>query len=232
MTPRTPFAAYDRRALRPTRRAHRARRLPPRPDQAVYADTVLRTGSPTGAVHGISLRSAAVRDSLAPQGFVYHVIERAGHGDDVPEGRPTRRCTPRRGRRRPEHTDGGDPIGRRGRHGRHGHGHGARLLQRRPRRRTRPRPPGDRPRPAGAPLPPFAAEASSSKRSLVDVSAASNRSRSHPATTCRRTVPPRPASRAFADCRDSTLAKWVDGNVAFPSSMVDRMVPATTSDDR
>lgn len=32
----------------------------------------------------------------------------------------------------------------------------------------------------------------------------------------------------FAACRDPHLSAWIDGNVAFPSSMVDRMVPTTT----
>ena len=32
----------------------------------------------------------------------------------------------------------------------------------------------------------------------------------------------------LAECRDPALAGWVADNVAFPSSMVDRMVPATT----
>ena len=38
--------------------------------------------------------------------------------------------------------------------------------------------------------------------------------------------------RELAECRDPSLAAWIDGNVAFPSSMVDRMVPATTAEDR
>jgi fructuronate reductase len=37
---------------------------------------------------------------------------------------------------------------------------------------------------------------------------------------------------AFAAARDPGLARWVDANIAFPSSMVDRIVPATTAEDR
>jgi fructuronate reductase len=36
----------------------------------------------------------------------------------------------------------------------------------------------------------------------------------------------------LAEHRDPVFASWVSGNVAFPSSMVDRMVPATTDADR
>ena len=54
-----PFAAYDRASLRPTvvhvgpggfHRAH----------QAVYADTLLRSGERSGAIWAVSLRSSAV----------------------------------------------------------------------------------------------------------------------------------------------------------------------------
>jgi fructuronate reductase len=36
----------------------------------------------------------------------------------------------------------------------------------------------------------------------------------------------------FAALRDPELAKWIGESVAFPSTMVDRIVPATTDDDR
>ncbi len=39
-------------------------------------------------------------------------------------------------------------------------------------------------------------------------------------------------ARRFAELCDLQLAQWIDGNVAFPSSMVDRIVPATTEQDR
>lgn len=38
--------------------------------------------------------------------------------------------------------------------------------------------------------------------------------------------------RALADARAPALAHWIDENVAFPSCMVDRIVPATTEEDR
>ena len=36
----------------------------------------------------------------------------------------------------------------------------------------------------------------------------------------------------LARVRDAELASWIEGNVAFPNSMVDRITPATTADDR
>ena len=36
----------------------------------------------------------------------------------------------------------------------------------------------------------------------------------------------------FADLQSRELGKWIAGNVAFPSTMVDRIVPETTNDDR
>ena len=37
--------------------------------------------------------------------------------------------------------------------------------------------------------------------------------------------------RDFAALRDDTLAAWIEANGAFPSTMVDRIVPATTEAD-
>ncbi len=37
--------------------------------------------------------------------------------------------------------------------------------------------------------------------------------------------------RAFAAAIDTSLVEWIDANAAFPSTMVDRIVPATTADD-
>jgi fructuronate reductase len=41
----------------------------------------------------------------------------------------------------------------------------------------------------------------------------------------------RAALLEFATARSATLARWIDEHVAFPSTMVDRIVPATTSQD-
>jgi len=37
---------------------------------------------------------------------------------------------------------------------------------------------------------------------------------------------------AFAELRDPTFRNWIDGNVLFPNSMVDRITPATTDEHR
>jgi len=42
----------------------------------------------------------------------------------------------------------------------------------------------------------------------------------------------RRAFTSFARLRDPGLAEWMDGNVSFPSSMVDRITPVTTDADR
>lgn len=42
----------------------------------------------------------------------------------------------------------------------------------------------------------------------------------------------RQATLAAAAARDRGLAEWIEANVAFPNSMVDRITPATTDDDR
>jgi mannitol 2-dehydrogenase len=42
----------------------------------------------------------------------------------------------------------------------------------------------------------------------------------------------RAAFTAFAQLRDPDLAEWIRDNVAFPNSMVDRITPGTTEDDR
>jgi fructuronate reductase len=36
---------------------------------------------------------------------------------------------------------------------------------------------------------------------------------------------------AFAEARDAALAQWIETHASFPSTMVDRIVPATTDDD-
>ena len=36
----------------------------------------------------------------------------------------------------------------------------------------------------------------------------------------------------LAELRDADLGRWVEGEVAFPSTMIDRIVPATTDEDR
>jgi fructuronate reductase len=49
-----------------------------RAHQAVYTDDCLRSGEAGWAIHGTSLRSADTRDALAPQDGLYAVVERDG----------------------------------------------------------------------------------------------------------------------------------------------------------
>ena len=212
------------------RRAHRARRVPPRPPGGLRRRRAPH-GFTTGAVCGISLRSAAVRDALAPQDFVYHVVERASVGRDVrevvrPVGALLGVDVAARGRR-----DRAGPTGRRGRHGRDDHGHRARLL------RVGPGGPSTSTArrsctTCGAPLPAFAARPAPRGARPPP----RQRHRAVHRRLLRQPAGQRPATarvvRDLAECRDPSLAAWVDGNVAFPSSMVDRMVPATTAEDR
>ena len=231
MTRQAPFAAYDRKALQPTV-VHIGPGVFHRAHQAVYGDAVLRTGSQTGAVYGISLRSAAVRDSLAPQGFVYHVVERASDGRDVREVvRPVGALL------------GVDVAAQSTRtaldqladeavtvvtitvteHGYCSVGPGGALDLDRPEivhDLHAPHSPRS--------LPGLLVEALARRRASgtdpFTVASCDNLPSNGLATA--RVV------RELAECRDPSLAAWVDGNVAFPSSMVDRMVPATTADDR
>ena len=39
-------------------------------------------------------------------------------------------------------------------------------------------------------------------------------------------------TRQFAEMADPALASWIERNISFPSTMVDRIVPATTDEDR
>ena len=57
------------------------------------------------------------------------------------------------------------------------------------------------------------------------------RSRSSAATTSPATAPSSPAWSAPLAERRAGLAAWIDANAAFPSTMVDRIVPATTPAD-
>jgi fructuronate reductase len=52
-----------------------------RAHQAVYTDTALSAGDKDWTILGVSLRSAAVRDQLVPQDGLYTVTSRSGQGD-------------------------------------------------------------------------------------------------------------------------------------------------------
>ncbi len=74
--------AYDRRAVVPSV-VHLGPGVFHRAHQAAYADAVLGTGSRTGGIRAVSLRSPRVRDALAPQGFRYCLVEREPAGEEA-----------------------------------------------------------------------------------------------------------------------------------------------------
>ena len=161
MTPMTgPFAAYDRGALRPDRRAHRARRVPPRPPGRVRRHRAAHGCAPTA-------RSGASPCGRPRSGTRWRrrrlrVPRRRArrHGDGVPDVVRPDRCAARRRRRRRERRDARWPGSTDPavtvvtvtvtEHGYCAVGPGG---------AARPRPPRDRARPADARTPALAARA-------------------------------------------------------------------------
>jgi fructuronate reductase len=230
MTGTTSFTGYDRASLTPTvvhigpGNFHRAH-------QAVYCDAVLRSGERSGGVWAISLRSAKVRDALAYLGFVYHLVERThGPGGESQDVRPigavlgvdvaaqdVERALARLVD--PAVTVVTITVTE--------HGYCA-VRPAGPLDLTRAEVAHDLRHP-GSPrsLPGLLLEALVRRRAAgvapFTVASCDNLPGNGPATS--RVV------FGLAECRDPRLAEWVRGNVAFPSSMVDRMVPATTDDE-
>jgi fructuronate reductase len=224
----TPFSGYDRARLRPTV-VHIGPGVFHRAHQAAYCDAVLRSGSSSGAIRAISLRSAAVRDALAPQDFVYHVVERASDGSNVV--RPV-------GSLLGIDVATDDVQGALARltdesvtvatitvteHGYCTVGPGGPLDLNRPEVEHDLQAPH-----APRSLPGLLLEALVRRRAVgtapFTIASCDNLPSNGPATAR--------AVRDLAECRDPTLVEWLDHNVAFPSSMVDRMVPATAAQDR
>jgi fructuronate reductase len=238
MTGLTPFAGYDRASLTPTvvhigpGNFHRAH-------QAVYCDAVLRGGARSGGVWAVSLRSAAVRDVLAATGFVYHLVERVhrpgGSGGD--SGEATRIVRPIGALLgvdvaaqdvEPALARLADPAVTVVTITVTEHGYCA-VCPGGPLDLTREEIGHDLRHPASPrSLPGLLLEALVRRRGAgaapFAVASCDNLPGNGRATA--RVV------LGLAECRDPRLAEWVRGNVPFPSSMVDRMVPATTDDDR
>lgn len=231
MTPSVTGTGYDRADLAPTV-VHLGPGVFHRAHQAVYADAVLRTGEREGAVHAVSLRSPAVRDALAPQGFRYHVAERTDGPDgpresvtavgallgiDVaapdPEPALAALCAPAVTVVTMTVTEHGYCAAAPG---------GPPDLSRPEVRHDleHPRSPGS--------MPGLLVEALRRRRAAgsapFTVASCDNLTANGPATAA--------VVVGFAECLDPALARWIHDHVAFPSSMVDRMVPATTDDAR
>jgi fructuronate reductase len=227
--PRAPaFSAYDRASLVPTV-VHIGPGVFHRAHQAVYADSVLRTGATSGAVWGVSLRSPGVRDALAGNDFVYHVVERAAGTPDAvsPIGALLGIDVASEGVERvlarladPAVTVVTVTVTE---HGYCATSPGGPLDPRRPEVLHDLRNPE-----APRSLPGLLLEALVRRRTAgVDpftVVSCDNLPGNGPATA--RVV------LDLAEYREPLLSAWVRDNVAFPSSIVDRMVPATTDEDR
>ena len=220
---------YDRSALAPTV-VHLGPGAFHRAHQAVHAETVLRTGSRTGAVVGVSLRSPGVRDLLVCNDFRYRVVARSDDAQGLREqvtdvgavlGVLVAAVDP--GPALDALTDPGVTVVTVTvtEHGYCSLGPGGPLDLSRPEVRHDLAHP-DAPRSAPGLL--VEALRRRRERGLAPFAVAScdNLPGNGPATA--RVV------EDLAGCRDPGLACWVRDHVAFPSSMVDRMVPGTPGD--
>ncbi|MEP6658796.1 MAG: mannitol dehydrogenase family protein [Acidimicrobiales bacterium] len=233
MTAATLFDGYDRTTLHPTV-AHIGPGVFHRAHQAVYCDAVLRTGSRNGAVWGIALRSSAVRDALEAKSFVYEVVEvTSGQGgtEDVTalvqpvgallginvvsqdvEAALTRLVDDAITVVTITVTENGYCAANPG-------GPLDTILPDIVHDLVTPMTPRS--------LPGLLLEALVRRRAAgtapFTIVSCDNLPQNGVATA--RVV------CELAECRDPSLAAWVQGNVAFPSSMVDRMVPATSDAD-
>jgi len=219
--------AYDLVGVRPSV-VHIGPGVFHRAHQAVYGDEVLATGSLSGGICAVSLRSADLHRALARQGHLYTLLERDDGGDRArligsiretivaaydPEAALRRLTDPAAQVVTITVTEAGYcSVGPSG-----------------PLDTSRPEIAHDLAHPA-APrsLPGLLAEALARRRAAgtapLTVVSCDNLRANGPAT--RRVV------SEFAEHRGGDLAGWIHGTVAFPSSMVDRMVPATTEDIR
>ncbi|HST82188.1 MAG TPA: mannitol dehydrogenase family protein [Kineosporiaceae bacterium] len=227
MTPPA-FTAYDRRSLVPTV-VHLGPGVFHRAHQAVYADAVLRTGARSGAVWGVSLRSPQTRDALQRNDFAYHVVERRSGVPDVvrPVGALLGIDVASEGVERvlarladPSVTVVTVTVTE---HGYCATSPGGSLDPRRPEvlhDLEHPQQPKS--------LPGLLLEGLVRRRAAgiapFTVVSCDNLPGNGKATA--RVV------LDLAEYREPRLSSWLRGNVAFPSSMVDRMVPATTDEDR
>lgn len=228
------FHGYERRRLHPSI-VHIGPGVFHRAHQAVYCDDLLRTGAVDAAVWGISMRSSAVRDALAMDDFVYHVVERI---DPVGSSAAARESTRAVGALLGITVAAEDVEAALVRltdpavvvvtitvteHGYCATGPGGALDP------SRAEIEHDLVEPtAPHSLPGLIVEALVRRRAagVAPFTVASCDNLPSNGRAVARVV------GDLAECRDPALAEWVAGNVAFPSSMVDRMVPSTTDADR
>ncbi len=199
-----------------------------RAHMAVYVDDLLARGAGDWAICGVSLRSPATRDALAPQDGLYTVMERGPDGPalrvvgpvkevltapDSPEAVLDRMA-------RPETRIVSLTVTEKG----YCHSPATGVLDETHPDIVHDLTDPDTPRSAigflvsalerrmRAGLPPFTVLSCDNLPNNGD--------------TARDIV------QRFADLTDPALSRWIDDNAAFPNTMVDRIVPATTDDDR
>jgi fructuronate reductase len=218
--------AYDRARL-PVGIVHLGLGAFHRAHQAVYTeDALARNFGPFG-ICGVSLRSAAVRDRLAPQGGLYTVVSRDAGAERLrvigclrellvgPEDPPAvvRRIAD------PEVAIVSLTVTEKG----YCHDPATGTLD------------------AGHPDIRHDLEEPERPRSAIGALVAGldwrrRQGRPPPTVLCCDNLPHngrtlRGVALAFASLRDEALARWLEAAVAFPCTMVDRIVPATTEED-
>ncbi|HET6520170.1 MAG TPA: mannitol dehydrogenase family protein [Geminicoccaceae bacterium] len=228
LPPEVARPGYDRRAVRPGI-VHLGIGAFHRAHQAVYTEALLARGDPRWGIVGASLRSPATRDALAPQDGLYAGRVRDTDGASVrvvgavldllvapdnPEALVARIADPATRLVTLTVTEKGychDPAP--------GHLDGGRPDVRH-----------DLEHPAGPRTAIGFVVAGLERRrraGLPPLTVLSCDNLPSNGRTLRRIV------LDFADAKgDPDLRRWIEAEVAFPSSMVDRIVPATTDDDR
>ncbi len=199
-----------------------------RSHMAVYVDDLLARGAGNWAIAGISLRSPAVRDALAPQDGLYTVVER---GPDGPRHRvigsvrevlvaPADPQAVLERMARPQTHIVSLTVTEKG----YCHSPATGVLDETHPDIVHDLTDPDMPRSAvgflasalerrmRADLPPFTILSCDNLPNNGD--------------TARDIV------QRFADLTDPALSRWIDDHAAFPNTMVDRIVPATTDEDR
>ena len=199
-----------------------------RAHMAVYVDELLALGAGDWAIAGVSLRSAGVHDALAPQDGLYTVVER---GPDGPRNRvigaikevlvaPSSPEAVLDRMAQPETRIVSLTVTEKG----YCHSPAIGMLDETHPDILQDLTDPDTPRSAigflvsaldrrrRADLPPFTIMSCDNLPSNGD--------------TARDIV------QRFADLVDPALGRWIDDHVAFPNTMVDRIVPATTDADR
>lgn len=219
--------AYDRSALR-TGIVHLGVGAFHRAHQAVYTDEALAQGPSDWGIFGVSLRSAATAEALVPQGGLYTLAVRDAAGERLrvvgalrtvvtaPLGLPALLET----MAAPDTRIVGLTVTEKGYH----LDPATRELD-----LAAPAVAADLANPRKpATIYGLIVEALRRRRAagLAPFAVLSSDNLPDNGTVLRRAV------LAFAGERDSELAKWISEAAAFPSTMVDRITPATTAEDR